>query len=132
MLSLVQQNGYSNAVKKWCKDQVSLKFKVQSRQLRAFHSYSHEISPHFKYLCAFAGQFKDATTFLSIGNKAKIDRKTGLFTFKRCVRKKIIVSNNKFLQALDHDVNQKRQFFQSVYRKSRIPKDMKYSKQVSK
>ena len=39
--------------------------------------------------------------------------------------KKIIVSNNKYLGALDQGINQKVSFVQSIYCKSRISDDMK-------
>ena len=123
LFAFVPQNAYS-ATAKLYKSKVNLKFKIQSRQLRASHIDEHFCAAQFKYIRHYAVKYRDVTTFLSIDDKPKLDfGEPGLAISSGVRGEKSIVPMNHVLGALDHDVNSKGSFTPSVYLNVDIPEE---------
>ena len=87
---------------------INLKFAIQRRQLRAFHSDAHWCSALFRYLREMAIMYRGKCLLLSCDDKAKVDFGEPGSTLSTGVRgKKSLIPTTSILGALDHDVDQK-------------------------
>ena len=91
-----------------------LKFKVQSRQIRALHMDDHYCAAQFRYMREYAVKNRDVVTFVCVDDKSKIYYGEPNLAISSGVRgKKSIVPSSTVLGALDH-VNSKGSLTPSV------------------
>ena len=87
---------------------INLKFTIQRRQLRAYHSDAHWCNALFRYLREMAIMYRGECVLLSCDDKAKVDFGEPGAVLSTGVRgKKRLIPTTSILGALDHYVSQK-------------------------
>ena len=82
---------------------INLKFAIQRRQLRAYHSDAHWCNALFRYLREMAIMYRGECVLLSCDDKAKVDFGEPGAVLSTGVRgKKRLIPTTSILGALDH------------------------------
>ena len=85
---------------------INLKFAIQRRQLRAYHSDPHCCNALFRYLREMAIIYRGEYVLLSCDDKAKVDfGEPGAVLSTGVREKKSLIPTTSILEALDHDVS---------------------------
>ena len=107
LFAFTSKNAVLNTAKLY-KGRFTLKFKVQSRQLRASHIDAQYCAAQFRYMREYTVKLRDITIFLCLDDKAKIDYGEPDLAISSGVRgKKIFVPINTVLGHFGHDVKPK-------------------------
>ena len=121
LFAFVPKNSYTNASKLY-KGIIDMKFKIQSRQLRASHPDDWYCNAIFKYFRLYAVLNKEVTRCICIDDKSKLDYGEPGYVLSSGVRgKKSLLPMTSVLGALDHDVNQRGSLTPSVILDVDIP-----------
>ena len=103
---------------------INLKYVVQRRQLRAYHTDAHWCNALYKYMRELAIKDRHKTVFVSCDDKAKVSFGEPGAAISSGVRgRQSIVPTTTTLGALDHDVSQKGNMIPSVTLIGEIPDD---------
>ena len=124
LFAFTPSNAYVKTAK-LCKSRFPVKFKVQSRQLRASHIDRHFCVAQFRYMRESAVKNKEMITFICVNHKAKVDYQEPNLAISSGVRgKKSIVPCTTALGSFDHDINSKGSITASVCLEVDIPDEL--------